>query len=71
MPKPLRLYYNQNVYRVEHGMRGKPSEIFQTGVELIGAGSLRGDLEIVEFVECGVIGLNFAILVILKPLWIT
>lgn len=53
MPKPLRLYYNQNVYRVEHGMRGKPSEIFQTGVELIGAGSLRGDLEIVELAASG------------------
>lgn len=58
MPMPLRLYYNENVYRVEHGMRGKPSEIYQTGVELIGSNSLRSDLEIVEMAatalgECG------------------
>lgn len=58
MPMPLRLYYNENVYRVEHGMRGKPSEIYQTGVELIGSNSLRSDLEVVEMAatalgECG------------------
>lgn len=53
MPMPLRLYYHENVYRVEHGMRGKSSEIFQTGVELIGSNSLRSDLEIVEMAASG------------------
>lgn len=53
MPMPVRLYYHENVYRVEHGMRGKPSEIFQAGVELIGAGSLRSDLEVVELAASG------------------
>ncbi len=48
MSLPLRLYYCQHVYRVQHTMRGKPSEIYQTGVELIGAGNQRSDLEILE-----------------------
>lgn len=53
VPMPLRLYYSQNVYRVEHDLRGKRNEIFQTGVELIGASSLRSDLEIVELAAAG------------------
>lgn len=53
MPKPLRLYYGQNVYRVEHGLRGKPSEIFQIGAELIGSNSLRSDLEMVALAAAG------------------
>lgn len=53
MPMPLRLYYSQNVYRVEHSMRGKPHEILQAGVELIGSNSLRSDLEIVEMAAFG------------------
>ena len=53
MPMPLRLYYSQNVYRVEHTLRGKRNEIFQTGVELIGSTSLRSDLEIVELAASG------------------
>ena len=62
-PLPLRLCYSQNVYRVQHDMRGKPSEIFQTGVELIGAGSLRSDLEIVELAASalGEVGEGFRI----------
>ncbi|MEM1483872.1 ATP phosphoribosyltransferase regulatory subunit [Oscillospiraceae bacterium PP1C4] len=53
MPMPLRLYYSQNVYRMEHDMRGKRNEIFQTGAELIGCNSLRSDLEIVELAAAG------------------
>lgn len=46
--RPLRLYYHQNVYRAENNMRGKNSEIFQSGIELMGSRSLRSDLEAVE-----------------------
>jgi len=46
MEMPLRLYYSHNVYRMANGLRGHSSEIYQCGVELIGNGSLRSDLEI-------------------------
>lgn len=65
MPMPLRIFYSQNVYRVNHDLRGKRNEIFQTGVELIGSGSeLRSDLEVAELaVSClsGIAGDNFRI----------
>lgn len=53
MPMPLRLYYDQQVYRNHHDLRGKQNEIPQTGVELIGCGGLRSDLEIVELATQG------------------
>ena len=52
-PMPLRLYYSENVYRVEHDLRGKRNQVFQTGVELIGSNALRSDLEIVELAASG------------------
>ncbi len=48
MEMPLRLYYSHNVYRMANGLRGHSSEIDQCGVELIGSGSVRSDLEILE-----------------------
>lgn len=48
MNMPLRLYYSHNVYRMANGLRGQSSEIYQCGVELIGSGSIRSDLEIME-----------------------
>ena len=45
---PLRLYYSHNVYRMANGLRRRSSEIYQCGVELIGSGSIRSDLEIME-----------------------
>lgn len=48
MEMPLRLYYSHNVYRMANGLRGHSSEIYQCGVELIGSGSIRSDLEILE-----------------------
>lgn len=50
MEMPLRLYYSHNVYRMANGLRGQSSEIYQCGVELIGSGSIRSDLEIMEMV---------------------
>ncbi len=45
---PLRLYYNGNVFRrsPEHHRHGKQQEFFQAGVELLGAGGLLADAEI-------------------------
>ena len=45
-PLPLRLYYNQPVYRAGSRLNGRSDEIMQTGVELIGCGGPRADLEI-------------------------
>ena len=42
---PLRLYYNQRVYRYNPGLTGRSNEVMQTGIELIGARGLRADLE--------------------------
>ncbi|MBR3297278.1 MAG: ATP phosphoribosyltransferase regulatory subunit [Firmicutes bacterium] len=43
-PLPQKLYYNQNIYRINSGYSGRRSEIIQSGVELIGAGGMTGDL---------------------------
>lgn len=44
---PLRMYYNQNVYRSKSAMRGRSDEIKQMGIELIGSDSKRADLEVI------------------------
>lgn len=44
---PLRLYYNQPVYRVQTRLTGRSDEVMQTGIELIGSASTRADLEAV------------------------
>lgn len=44
---PLRLYYDQTVYRVSPTMTGRRDEVPQCGVELIGVGGMRADLEVV------------------------
>lgn len=41
---PQKLYYCQSVYRAGSGYTGRRSELFQSGVEMIGAGGVRGDL---------------------------
>jgi|LSQX01.1.fsa_nt_gb ATP phosphoribosyltransferase regulatory subunit len=43
---PLRLYYNQRVFRRCPSYSGHSDESSQGGIELIGAGGLRADLEI-------------------------
>ena len=45
-PLPIKLYYNQNVFRVPHDYSGKRSEFTQTGIEIIGADSARADIEV-------------------------
>ncbi len=46
-PKPIRLYYTQQVYRNTPGLGGKSDEEMQSGIELIGAKGLRADLEVI------------------------
>lgn len=45
---PLRLYYNQAVYRPTRLLSGRSLEIQQMGVELIGSSSYRADLQVLE-----------------------
>lgn len=58
---PMRLYYNQPVYRNRKDLSGRSDEECQAGIELMGIGGLRADLEaIVVAVEAlGACGLNF------------
>lgn len=46
-PRPLKLYYNQNVFRISKDYSGKRSEFAQTGIEIIGGDSLKADIEAV------------------------
>lgn len=48
MPVPLRLYYNQNVFRTNDTMSAKSDETTQCGVELIGAAGPRADIEVLR-----------------------
>lgn len=45
---PLRLYYNQNVFRINDYHNGKRDEITQCGIELIGKKGLKADVEIIS-----------------------
>jgi len=52
-PLPIRLYYNQQVFRVTRTLGGGYHQAVQAGIELIGAGGIRADLEIITTaVEC-------------------
>lgn len=42
---PIRLYYNQRIYRYNPGLTGRSNEVMETGIELIGASGKRADLE--------------------------
>lgn len=45
---PLRLFYNQTVYRTEPALKGRSDEIVQTGIELIGSQLKIADLEVIS-----------------------
>lgn len=45
---PLRLYYTGKVFRQEVERGGRPREMLQVGAELLGEGTLAGDIEIVR-----------------------
>ena len=44
-PSPVRLFYNQPVYRSNPNLMGRSDEVVQTGIELLGASGKRADLE--------------------------
>lgn len=44
--KPLRLYYNQTVYRNNPSLMGRSDEVTQSGIELLGVSGRRADLEV-------------------------
>ncbi len=45
---PLKLCYNQTVYRTEPALKGRSDEIVQTGIELIGSQLKVADLEVIS-----------------------
>lgn len=45
---PVRLYYNQSVYVRNKQLAGRTDEIEQSGIELIGDGSLDADIEVIS-----------------------
>lgn len=47
LPKPIRFYYVQPVWRYEEPQRGRLREFWQAGVELIGVPDVPGDAEVV------------------------
>jgi ATP phosphoribosyltransferase regulatory subunit len=50
--EPHRLYYLANVFREHQGRQSQPREFWQAGVEQVGGGGLRDDLEVVGlFIE--------------------
>ncbi len=63
---PLRFSYTQNVFRANYGLNGARHEITQSGVELIGAGGIKADTEMLALAidamkECGVKGFKLEI----------
>ncbi|MFA9381360.1 MAG: ATP phosphoribosyltransferase regulatory subunit [Acetanaerobacterium sp.] len=46
-PLPIRLFYNQDVYQMTKSLSGRSNEVVQMGIELIGSGTRRADLEVI------------------------
>jgi len=44
----LKIYYNQNVFRMNTGYSGRKSEIIQSGIEIIGVNGIKTDLHYIE-----------------------
>lgn len=66
LPLPLRLYYDQTVFRSDDINTGSRTEILQCGVELIGASGIRADLEVLSLAidaleACGLQGFHIEI----------
>ena len=45
--RPLRFFYSQTIYRNRPDLSGRSDESAQMGIELMGAGGLRADLEVI------------------------
>lgn len=66
LPLPMRLYYDQTVFRSDDINTGSRTEILQCGVELIGASGIRADLEVLSLAidaleACGLTGFHIEI----------
>ena len=46
--KPLRFFYSQTIYRNRPDLSGRNDESAQMGIELMGAGGIRADLEVIS-----------------------
>ncbi len=46
--KPLRFFYGQTIYRNRPDLSGRNDESAQMGIELMGAGGIRADLEVIS-----------------------
>ena len=44
---PIRLFYNQPIYRNNASLKGRRHEVNQTGIELLGVKGMRADLEVI------------------------
>ena len=44
-PLPLKLFYNQTIYRANPKESGRDDEFFQSGIEIIGGDTMRADME--------------------------
>ena len=44
----LKIYYNQNVFRINDGYSGRKSETIQSGVEIIGVNGIKTDIYCIE-----------------------
>ncbi|QEY34106.1 ATP phosphoribosyltransferase regulatory subunit [Caproiciproducens galactitolivorans] len=47
LPKPIRLFYTQPIYRNNTALTGRSDETVQTGIEMLGAQGMRVDLEVI------------------------
>lgn len=47
MEHPIRICYSGNIFRVNEIYNGKNSEITQSGIEILGAGNQKADLEVI------------------------
>ena len=59
VPAPIRLYYTEDIFKVNMNGSGHENEITQSGIELIGAKGLAADLEVLDmavkvFEKCGI-----------------
>lgn len=65
-PLPIRLCYHRSVFRADKVMSGRSDELIQSGVELIGAPSVRADIEVMAtaveaLAKCGITNFRFEI----------
>lgn len=56
---PLKLFYNQNIFRINPKDSGRDDEITQSGVEIIGGDTKKSDMEVLNLATEALKALNF------------